>query len=234
MTFKFALLLVGTLSASAQQQFQNLDFESATVTPTQSGGPVPVSEGLPDWTVYFGSEQQSQVLYNYAYLSLATVDILGPGWGPNVDQPEIIGGQSSVYLQSGMNPNDGTPTSASIAQTGALPANAESLQFKAWQTFGGPFSVSFAGNNLPLVLLSTAQAPSGQQYDVYGADISAYAGQTGQLEFTELLAPNSSGLSLLLDDITFSTSSAPEPSSALLAALGGLLFAIFRRRIPSR
>src|SRR5580704_4348520 len=71
--------------AHAQGTFQNLDFEEAglylaPIPSGQFGGEVPVTEGLPGWTVYLGNVQQSQVLQNSGYNSTATVDIFGPNW----------------------------------------------------------------------------------------------------------------------------------------------------------
>ncbi|MGA2555128.1 MAG: PEP-CTERM sorting domain-containing protein [Verrucomicrobiota bacterium] len=221
------------LSAQAQGDLQNLNFEAANlpVIPAgQYGGEVPVSSALPGWTVYLGSSQQTQVLHNYAYNSTATVDILGPNWQEGHGYTfEIIDGQYSVFLQSGNDPNNiALLDNASIAQTGTVPANAESLQFKAWQLYVGTFSVTFNGNSLSPVALSSGQSPSGQPYTVYGADIAAYAGETGQLEFTQLY--NGADPALLLDDITFSPNAIPEPSPLALILMGGLALAARRWR----
>ena len=84
-------------------------------------------------------------------------------------------------------------------------------------------SVTFAGNPLSLIALSSGTSASGQPYTVYGANIAPYEGQTGQLEFTSLY--NVHDPALLLDDIQFSTNAlTPEPSPVALTALGGLLF----------
>jgi hypothetical protein len=212
-------------TAQAQGTFQDLDFESATLSPTpipnSLQGFVPISSALPRWTAYLGDIQQSEVLQNAFYNSTASIDILGPNWGSGILGVGTIDGNYTVYLQSGEG-NDSTDN-ASIAQTGTVPATAESLQFKAWEYYIGTFSVSFAGNNLPLVLLSTGVSPYGQQYDIYGADIAPYAGETGQLEFTQNYSASDPGL--LLDDISFSTNAVtPEPGIVSLTAIGGLLF----------
>jgi hypothetical protein len=75
--------------------------------------------------------------------------------------------------------------------------------------------VTFNGQTLTLTELgSTAH------YNIYSADISAYAGQTGQLLFTALWES-----SALIDNIQFSTLATPEPGALSLTALGGLLLA---------
>jgi hypothetical protein len=62
---------------------------------------------------------------------------------------------------------------------------------------------------------------------VYGVNIAPYAGETGQLEFTEV--DSGSNPSALLDDISFSTSAvSPEPSPFILTGIGGLIFALRR------
>jgi hypothetical protein len=225
----FAIAHLAALSAQSQVAFTNLNFESANLSPVpagQFGGEVPVSSALPGWSVYVGNTQQSDVLQNNYYNSLATVDILGPDW--QGAYPGIIGGEYTVEIQSGAyGTSPGVNTS--IVQDGTVPVYAQALQFKAWEIYGvGPYSsppsVSFAGNNLPLVVLSTGNySPSGQQYDVYGANIGLYAGQTGQLAFTQVYGE--ADPAFLLDDITFSTNTvSPEPSIVALTAIGGLLF----------
>jgi hypothetical protein len=68
-------------------------------------------------------------------------------------------------------------------------------------------------------LLSINNINNAQTYAVWEADISAYAGQTGELLFT--CADYNAGM---LDNIQFSTSSVPEPSICGLFGLGILLF----------
>jgi hypothetical protein len=111
---------------------------------------------------------------------------------------------------------------ASIAQTGFVPLGIQSLEFKAWEWAPSTsiLSVSFNGNDLSPVVIGT-----GANYILYGADLSAFAGQTGQLEFTSVF--NNNGPSWIeLDDIGFSTTAvSPEPSIVALGGIGGLVFA---------
>ncbi len=93
--------------------------------------------------------------------------------------------------------------------------------------------MSFDGNTLSPVVLSSGQTAAGQPYTVYGVNIALYAGQTGQLEFTAGF--NNSGPSWTeLDDIMFSPTTVPEPSPLALTGIGGLLFALYRRLAPKR
>jgi hypothetical protein len=67
-------------------------------------------------------------------------------------------------------------------------------------------------------------------YTVWGADISSYAGQTGQLLFTTIAdIPFASGG--LLDNIQFSSIPIPEPGVVGLLGLGGLSFLWHRRKM---
>ncbi len=208
-------LLASTLTAVGQGTFRNLDFESATLTPVppgQSGGPVSSLSGIPYWTGYLGTNQQTQVLHNDEALGNASIDILGPYLNGGV----IIEGQYTVVLQPGDNGFSGIPgdyLSASISQTNLVPAYSRSLQFKA-QAFS-PFSVSLLGQTLALRVLGT-----GANYNLYGADISSLAGQTGPLTITALAGPNSADY---FDSFVFSSSAVPEPSVLVLSALAALL-----------
>jgi len=225
---EFSVVFLVAFSVSAQG-FINLNFEAATLSPT--AGPqnwpnlVPISQGLPGWTAYLGSVQQSGVGQNTYANSVATVDILGPGFGT---QPGpygnfgVIDRNYTALLQGGITPDSPQAdyVSASIAQVGTIPATAQSLQFDA-DPSGGSFSVSFAGNTLTPELLSIDTTPSGLVYGLFGVNVAPYANQTGQLEFS-----TTDYSSLLLDDITFSTTPVPtpEPNILGLTAIGGLVF----------
>jgi hypothetical protein len=72
--------------------------------------------------------------------------------------------------------------------------------------------VAFNGQNLSFQAIG-----AGANYTVYGADVSAYAGQTGELRFT---APVQN--TALLDNIQFSNLPVPEPGVFALSAFGAL------------
>jgi len=212
-------------STQAQGSFQNLDFESANVAPSGPepyGTFVPIGSALPGWTAYLGAQQLTQVGYNAPTLSLANISLIGPNWNSSdtgIYGAGIIDGNYSVLVQAGGVPtNAGQGESASIAQNGTVPTTAESLQFKAFAE--NPFSVSFAGNVLGLVVLSSGVSADGLPYNLYAANISAWAGQTGELEFTADNAVNDPYL--VLDDIAFSPNPVPEPGTLalMLTAIG--------------
>jgi hypothetical protein len=225
---KRATLVTGCLacvlaveSLHAQGTFQNLDFESANLSPVpagQFGGLVPFTQALPGWTGYIGEVQQTQVQQNAYYSGTPVIDIFGPDWGSlgqNFQRFGVLAGNYTVLLQAGGFGDANT----SIEQTGTIPASAESLQF---EEYGSGFQVSFDGSVLSPVLLSTVGPVS-----FYGADISAFAGQSGELELTALV---SAGASVEFDDISFSTTAVSEPGVLSLLGMGGLIFALHRWR----
>jgi hypothetical protein len=231
-TFLVALPVV--FSTKAQSTFQNLNFEEADLSPTVGlyGGEVPISSALPGWSASIGGVAVTQVLQNNYDLGAASVDIFGPNW--NSINPGIIDGNYTVFLQSGViPPNDDIGVNTSIWQDGTLPANAQSLQFSAWNWTPAStiFTVSFDGHTLSPVVLSSGQSPAGQGYTVYGVNITPYEGQTGQLEFTS--AFNNAGPSWTeLDDIGFSTNTVtPEPSTLALLVMSGMAFGVRRWRV---
>lgn len=210
--------------AGKAQSFQDLNFESATVTETgvqPYGTFVPIGSVLPDWTAYLGTQQVTQVGFNSPANSTASITLIGPTWNNsdvNTYGVGVIDGNFSVDLQTGANPLYPTPATvnASIAQTGMVPATAQSLEFDALETT--PLSVSFDGNALTPVALSSSVSADGLYYTAYSANVSAFAGQTGSLEFTADV--NSSDNYVVLDDISFS--SVPEPSAVTLIFLAGV------------
>jgi hypothetical protein len=225
-----SVVLLSALSARAQGTFQNLDFEDANLSPIpagQFGGFVPIASALPDWAGYLGSTPVTQVLQDNYTLGAAEIDIIGPNWGP------VIEGQYTVVLEPGTATFSGSGgfVSASISQTGVVPENAASLQFKAETST--PFSVSMGGDNLSLFPLGTgANLVTGAKYTLYGANISGFEGQVETLTITALAGPNNPDY---FDSFNFSTTTVPEPSVVELMVIGGLLFGAlswFARRGP--
>jgi len=205
----FSAVLSFSYSAFCQGTFGNLDFESANlpfVPAGQFGADVPTTQGLPGWTAYFGNTQIDTISHNSMTLGVAPeVGIFGPAWFPS----QILQGSYSVFLAQSI----AGQLTAAIAQNGTVPSSARSLTF-----FTSPnqvFVVTFSGQVIPLV-----QIGSGPNYVIEAGDISQFAGQTGELRFTA-----GSGI---LDNIQFSSSPIPEPTTGGLFVLGGLLLVGFR------
>jgi hypothetical protein len=190
------------------QGFVNLDFEHPTLPLNPVNSMVPIGAALPGWTGYAGTTQLSsgtQIWYDTISLGAAAISLQGPG-----STEPILQGSYTVGLQGS---SAGAPESVGIGQTGQVPMTAESLLFLGTQ--GGNLQVTFNGQLLPTVQLGIG--PNGVQY---GADISAFAGQTGQLLFT---APPNGGD--FLDNIQFSPNVIPEPSMWALMLCGARLLA---------
>jgi hypothetical protein len=211
---KFFLILSHALLASsagihAQGTFQNLNFESANVSAYGAGpAAVPTTMALPGWSSYTYGSPSSSIIYNTVSLGAAEVSLQGPG-----SHEHIIQGSYTVILQGSIG---STPGSAAIGQTGMIPEATQSLIF--WG-YAGLDDVSFDGQILPLELLNFTA-----QYAVYGANVSAYAGQTGQLLFTG--QPNYEDF---IDNIQFSPNVIPEPATWTLMVYGARMLALWRR-----
>lgn len=216
------IILILILRQNGEAQgFLNLNFESANPSghPPNSSD-VPVTSAFPGWSVSYGTpgvgtNAASTVWYDGLSLGGAFVSVndtnTGSGFVP-------LQGRYSAYLFGGLS-SGGNPTYSTISQTGLVPNGTLSLlmDVKPWNGF----SVSLGGQTINMVALQTFSS-----YTLYGGDISAFAGQSVQLSITA--PPTSIPNGVLLDDIVFSPSSVPEPSTLALGALGTLLLG-FRR-----
>lgn len=202
------------LSAAA---FQNLDFNSVrgSIVPYS----IPVERAFPGWTAYTGTTVEKEVLYENSFLGSAGLELrkeAGPNGKPNYLAYLISGG--SLYGEGNV--------SASLQQTGTVPADAKSLAFVGG---GLGYSVGIDGTTLSLQPLMDGRL---------AADISAFAGKTVTLQFSANFLGSGPPLPqgfLFVDDIRFSPNAlvilVPEPSTwALLSVGGACLLAVSRRR----
>src|ERR1035438_4571999 len=183
-----ALAFVSPEQSQSQGTFQNLNFESARIILDPSSPYYPyavnATNALPGWTVS-GSVTGPDVFYDDVSLGAPAISI------HDANDPfglTPIQGRYSVYIQ-------GSGSDTGIAQTGQIPFGIQSLTF--WSQFTR-VDVTFNGQTIPYVSIG-----SGSNYTIYGGDISAFAGQTGQLSF--------SGNGGYLDNIQFSDQRIPEP-----------------------
>jgi hypothetical protein len=220
-----AIALTCVAVARAQGTFENLNFENGDIVPIVGSLYYPyavtVANALPGWTVDYGSVQQTQILYNAPSTGATAVTLLASGY-PGSAGP-IIDGNYSVFLQGGL--FNGTAANASISQTGQIPAGTQSLLFEVGNLGENLLPEVFIGSDQLSLFPVGSGAGVSVGYTTYGANISAWAGQTEQLTFS------SPGMNVLLDDISFSpNATVPEPTPLALAGLGTALFAIYRRR----
>ena len=200
------------------QGFVNLKFESVDfITSPSQGFPfVTASNAIPGWTPYLGNFAQDYVASNGASLGGPQVNIEGTN---NPFAYPSVQGKYWILLQ-GAGIGSGHD-SAGIGQTAQVPASAQSILF--WGSIFGSLDVSFNGNALPFAAAGT----TANNYIIYQADISPYAGQIGELLFSAPFNANA-----IIDNIQFSSTAVPEPAALALMALGAtLLFS--RRKIVS-
>jgi hypothetical protein len=235
-TLKHLLLISATsaLNAFGQGTFQNLNFEAANGLPTIGPGEtgfVPMSNGLPGWTGYIaGTNQTTLADYNGVSAGAALITLIGKS---SVYSNSVIGGKYTATLDAGVASDANGAEfygSAAIAQTGTISLTTLSLRFDASGDIRGYTTVTFDGQNIPFYPLS-----AGPNYEVYGGDISGFAGQTGELRFTENATTSNPFGTAFLDSIVFSTSPVPEPATCALILCGAAVFGVdrWRRRSSS-
>ncbi len=202
-----ASVLAGAPALFGQGTFQNLDFEAAQLILVDPViGYYDFAAALPGWSGYIGGVLQTKFIPSmpldprFAYITILAPPIIAPQ------------GRYAVSFKDGKDQLTGATIPVTLSQTGLVPAGTKSLEFIA---AGDGTAVSLGGHELTKVELGP---------DRWGADISAYAGQTLELQFS-VYAP-------FLDDIRFSSSAIPEPSVFALAGMGlaAVVVARLRRR----
>jgi hypothetical protein len=184
-----------------------LDFEQAKIV-LVNNPPALIWEtnAYPGWTVLANGVPVNQVqLDSVLFNGVGIEDSAG-------ELPPLEGRFSALF---GL-----TSSQMAIAQSGTIPAGSDSLTFEAL----GVFSVSFAGHPLPIEVLGNLPSYG----TIYGVDISAYAGQYGQLMFQ--IGPFTSGGLNMLDDVAFSPQSIPEPGTISMLGLGTFILGMWRSR----
>ncbi|MGD0649805.1 MAG: hypothetical protein ABSA97_01450 [Verrucomicrobiia bacterium] len=218
----FVLYVSCTSVLWASGTFTNLDFESATLVPI-SGDPhngVYLSEALPGWNGFSGTNQLDWILYDNAFLDSTGIAL----WSSSGAFP-VIQGNYTLSLEAGLQLGSSSISAdASLSQTGLVPVGTKSLSFLA-NAFG-PFAVSLGGSSLNLV----SSPVTGQNYSLYEADISSFAGQAAELTFTVFAQNPYEGQlhGLTLDSIEFSPDPIPEPSGLSLLVIGVAALGLWR------
>ncbi|HLX95548.1 MAG TPA: PEP-CTERM sorting domain-containing protein [Verrucomicrobiae bacterium] len=222
-----------TLSRTTSgQDFQDLDFESATLVPVPGNayGSIQFASAFPGWTqTIVGGLLGTNALYNNLFLDSAGIGIFDQN--SSFLSSDVIEGNYTAILESGLGYTQTglVPSDVILSQTGLVPFWTKSLQFKAnnWFDSSGAFAVMLGGQTLSLTVLG-----SGPNYTLYGAEVSQWANQTAQLSFTVFgETPHVNNEIFFLDDIQFSPSSVPEPNTLCLIALGALLFGLRRIKL---
>ena len=226
-----ALVTLSLASVSLGAAFQNLDFEQAQIQsappnfiPFDAYPPISAAGALPGWTVREDGVACTAVWGAPNALDETSVTLMGPSYSP-------IQGSYSVRLYAFADAPAGLYHTASISQTGDLPADARSIQLLIR---GGSFVKA-----APLVTLNGVQinmsppSGSGPTISMVG-DVTAFAGTTAQLAIQSLGVPGGGfpqDENLFdLDAIVFSPVPVPESGSATLATIGFVLVVLASKR----
>jgi hypothetical protein len=206
-----ALVCLGCLAWQAWgQEFQNLDFESASIEPAGSFGQVLFAPAFPGWTGWIGGALQLYANYDLAFLDTAGISILDSNCDSNWLMAQLIDcmhGHYCALIQSGHGPGGSAidippPVDAAIATSGTIPSDAQTLLFNSSEIPSEYLSVAFQGKPIALVVVSNSP-----NFMVLGGDVSLFAGQFGELSFTmnviwTTVVPTYGPI--VLDDIRFS------------------------------
>jgi hypothetical protein len=217
--FLLSVVLLAQFLNASGQGFVNLDFEAANISEAQAFDFVQTSDSLPGWNVFYGTNSASTFIgYETLIVGAPQADLMGT----NRSDIKRIEGNFSVFLQGGQTRDVSTgiisTTDATISQTGLVPTTAESIIFKA-QPGTQTLFLSLGGQNIPFTDLATTA-----DYTLFGGDVSAFADQSFELEFTM----QGTGTGWNLDSIEFSSQPVPEPNVCGLVALGCLFFKLRR------
>lgn len=214
-------LLLVLYGRGQAQGFLNLDFNSANIpSGTQAGDFVPISDAIPDWTAYFGTSQQTSILYDSLATGSQEIAILSS------NSPGAIPGNNYTVVIQATGGSAGPSTS--LAQTALIPSTANSIFFTASLPYSAGWQVTIDGQ-----VISVTEISAVGDNAVYAGNVSAFAGQVDQLEFTALSGAGPS-VNLYLDSISFSPTLVPEPNMLGLSALGGLFLAWRYRQMFSK
>jgi hypothetical protein len=219
----FVLRIAGETEVLPQTSFQNLDFESAhlpLLSPETRGFLTNTTEAVPSWSVFYDAQAVSQVGYHAQSLGSTVLTV----WDANMSPPlGAISGNFSVVLAAS---SAGPPIS--LIQSGTIPSSCQSFRFKTGGIIrDGWLQVYFQNELLPLQQL--AALPN--NIYLYGADISKFQSQYGELKLFGAAPTPFSGVGGVFDDLEFSPTPVPEPATVILLALGGVFTFAFRRRV---
>jgi hypothetical protein len=136
--------------------------------------------------------------------SYSLVDSSSSDWTP-------LAGNFSLALSSGYYSPQGNSSwvNAEISQQGLVPSNAHSFQLLA----EGNFTVFLNSTEIPMSNLGG---------NLYSGDISEFAGQVVTLEIAS--ASTQTQDPVIVDSLTFSTQTVPEPGTLALLGLGFVTF----------
>src|ERR1022692_1699846 len=209
----FVAAFLTLLRSASGQSFVNLNFEcSKPFNTTQTGyGFETGTARVPGWTDYGDFFSSNYLGSTYIWYNNQTLDNPGVSLeGTNYWTP-AISGKYSIYLWGGdVDFHGAGPGATAIGQTGQIPLGTQSITYwglsrlNPYHPYQDFFQITFAGH-----ILNFSDLADTPNYTLYGADISAFAGQTGELRFS---ATWNSGLPGMIDNIQLSAMAIPDPS----------------------
>lgn len=208
--------------------FTNLNFEAAVVQLNDPAfGWLDWNLAVPGWSHSAGDSTEI-VYYGSPHLGMSQwfllLDTNSFPFGRN--STPLAGDYSLAFVSGFASAAWATNwTSAFISQSGNIPADARSLQLLAT----GPFDVFVGGTLIPMHSLGG---------NSYGGDITSFAGTFAELTIRNASPPPcpcAIWMPTVVDDISFSPITIPEPTVlAMLAAGFGGMLARRRRAGPDR
>lgn len=204
--------LVLAVSCARGQGFINLNFESGLSGTSSS------DYAIPGWTTSFSPS----TYYGSPHLGFTPYFLLVSSNSPTYNPGTQLAGRYSLAMKSGRASSFDPPNSpwvdAYISQTGDIPSSALSIRLLAAP---GPSNGSLPPPVLR-VFVGGVQIPMfSLGGNSYGGNIASFAGSTSELRIVNGNPVNNFG-ELMVDNIVFSPTAIPEPSSASLLVLGAI------------
>lgn len=216
-----AVILMAGFGINSQAQLvPNGSFENGPLpaSPANDGTTISAVTALPNWNI-----SGSPLFYQYGPLG-GPVIAIGGYYGASA-------GTNSVFLQAGFG---GAKTPVSLWQNLSVPINALSVTFQSKSVYDTnlyplgylTLLVSVAGVSVNPTYLSTDLSG----FKTFAIDVSSFAGSTMELKFGMDPLDSNDGGAWQIDNVRFSISAVPEPSTLTLLGLGAAALAFYQCR----
>ena len=194
------------------QLIPNGSFENGTLPTSSPGFPETLdpSTAIPGWSI------SGSPLYFQS----------GPLGGPAIAITTAYpasNGSNSVYLQAGFG---GATTPVALWQSLLIPLNVKAITFQAKELYDPnlypgmyylALLVSVAGQSVSPIYLST----NGSGFKMFAMDVTPYSGTSVELRFSvDPLGDPARGGAYQIDDLRYSSTPVPEPSTLALLGFG--------------
>jgi len=245
MKTSIALLLLLTSSiASYSASFHNLDFDAADTSRLIASDIPGVFYGtpedlLPGWQLTRTPGQLPLPSLPVVWLNLSPehglVSLIDQNYRPDLPESHRfpVAGRFSFAMYPEFAFPSFEPYPFRLKQVGDVPNDAMSISFA---TFGNPVSLFVNGTEVPTIMIFDPLEgdPNARKAQML-ADISSYAGQNVELEFSTAQNQHFGSVTFGIDSIYFSPVPVPEPSVWAIFGLGAVVLGWrWRRRVLSR